>query len=40
MHKLGSGRKRKAKNENRQFQDVFHKSTQDSETRDFKAKIN
>ena len=31
MHKLGSGRKRKVKDENRQFQDMFYKSTQDSE---------
>jgi len=31
MHKLGSGRKHKVKDENRQFQDMFHKSTQESE---------
>jgi len=31
MHKLGSGRKRKVKDENKQFQDMFHKSTQESE---------
>jgi len=31
MHKLGPGRKHKVKDENRQFQDMFHKSTQESD---------